>query len=166
MPSLIINNAPTSPGLLDQPNEVLHMIVSYLPDRSFIKFADEDGVRRRVHQYLVVAQVCQRLRTVVLQADFWLDPQIPLFLHRSREGTLFRSFNCCGRNFGGRFIESIVGWRQFCKVSLEKDGVDFLEPWNATDDRFVRKLVLAEYWDCILVWAHACEYGAQISQLM
>ena len=75
MPSLIINNAPPSPGLLDQPNEVLHMIVSYLPDRSFIKFTDEDGVRRRVHQYLVVAQACQRLRTVVLQADFWLDPK-------------------------------------------------------------------------------------------
>ena len=40
----------------------------------FVKFVDEDGVKRNVSQYLVVAQVCKQLRRVVLEADFWQDP--------------------------------------------------------------------------------------------
>src|SRR5271156_577785 len=79
MSSVIINNAPRSPGLLDQPNEVLQIIVGFLPKRSFIKFVGEDGVRRKVSQYLVVAQVCQRLRTAVLEADFWQDPDFAFY---------------------------------------------------------------------------------------
>jgi len=75
MSSLIINNAPQSPGLLDQPNEVLQMIVRIVSlNNTFVKFVDQNGERRQLCQYLVLAQVCRRLRTVVLEADFWQDP--------------------------------------------------------------------------------------------
>jgi len=75
MSSLIINNAPRSPGLLDQPNEVLQMIVRIVSlNNTFVKFVDQNGEPRQLCQYLVLAQVCRRLRTVVLEADFWQDP--------------------------------------------------------------------------------------------
>jgi hypothetical protein len=66
-------DAPPS-HLLDQPNEVLHMIVGFLPQDSYVKFVDQDGIKRKISQYLVLAQVCKRLRMVVLVADFWQDP--------------------------------------------------------------------------------------------
>jgi len=40
----------------------------------FVKFVDEDGIKRNVSQYLVLAQVCRRLRRIVLAADFWQCP--------------------------------------------------------------------------------------------
>jgi len=49
------------------------MIVGLLPYNGFVKFVDEEGVKRNVSQCLVVAQVCRQLRRVVLAADFWQD---------------------------------------------------------------------------------------------
>ena len=74
MSTSIVDNASHSCGLLDQPNEVLHMIVAFLPHHRFVKFVDQDGVKRNVSQYLALAQVCKRLRRVVLEADLWQDP--------------------------------------------------------------------------------------------
>jgi len=77
MPSSRVHPPPVS--LLDQPNEVLHMIVGYLPNpydySSFVKYVDEKGITRDVSQYLVLAHVCKRLRTVVQEADLWHDPE-------------------------------------------------------------------------------------------
>jgi len=67
-------NAPRSCNLLDQPNEILHMIVGFLPTKVFVQFVDDDGIKRHASQYLVLAQVCKRLRRVVLAADFWKEP--------------------------------------------------------------------------------------------
>lgn len=75
MSTPIIDHAPPSRGLLDQPNEILHMIIGLLPTMiEFVKFVDEDGIKRNVSQYLVLAQVCRRLRRIVLAADFWQRP--------------------------------------------------------------------------------------------
>jgi len=74
MSTPIMDHAPPSRGLLDQPNEVLHMIVGFLERIPFVKFVDEDGIKRKVSPYLVLAQVCMRLRRIVLAADFWQHP--------------------------------------------------------------------------------------------
>ena len=77
MPSPTIH--PPSASLLGQPNEVLHMIVGHLPNpydyTSLVKYVDEKGITRDVSQYLVLAHVCKRLRTVVQEADLWHDPE-------------------------------------------------------------------------------------------
>jgi len=75
--SKVLENSPRSCGLLDQPHEVLFLIVGFLPRYGFVKFVDEDGIKRNVSQYLVLAQVCERLRKVVLAADFWQESDFP-----------------------------------------------------------------------------------------
>ena len=90
MPISMVDGAPRPRGLLDQPNEVLHMIIGFLPDVRFVNFVDEGGIKRNVSQYLVLAQVCQQLRRVVLAANFWQDPEFcfsDLVKGRALDGT-------------------------------------------------------------------------------
>ena len=92
-----------SRGLLGQPIEILHMVVGYLPD-DVVKFVDDAGTKRKISQYLVLAQVCKRLRTVVLATDFWQDGFCfsKLLEERKREGTDHsRAFFTQGIRVGG-----------------------------------------------------------------
>jgi len=44
IPTLVPRDAPRSCNLLDQPNEVLQMIVGFVPEFIFVKFVDQDGM--------------------------------------------------------------------------------------------------------------------------
>jgi hypothetical protein len=65
--------------ILDLPNEVLHKILSFLPDPSSadsqVWYEDEDGKLLKVSQPLLLRSVSRRFRTIVYELDFWYDYQ-------------------------------------------------------------------------------------------
>src|SRR5271154_266973 len=72
-----MSNNPTPTSLiLSIPNEILHHILSFLPDlshgRPFIQF-QLNGEDYEASQMLVLRSVCRLFRAITAELDFWYD---------------------------------------------------------------------------------------------
>jgi F-box domain len=66
-----------TPFILSIPNEILHHILSFLPDLSSSEpfvYYKADGKDYRVAQMLVLRSVCRKIRDITPELDFWYDP--------------------------------------------------------------------------------------------
>src|ERR1700685_636952 len=72
---MISNPAPT-PLILSIPNEILHRILTFIPDLSsgepFIQF-QLNGEDYEAPQILVLRSVCRLFRAITAELDFWYD---------------------------------------------------------------------------------------------
>ena len=75
--SISVSRPLQTPFILSIPNEILHHILSFLPDLSrdepFVHYKS-DGKDYRVAQMLVPRSVCRKFRDITPKLDFWYDP--------------------------------------------------------------------------------------------
>jgi hypothetical protein len=64
--------------ILDFPNELLHMIISYIPLRIIVLYSEENGRRRYVSQILILMSTCHCFRAFCYEIDFWLGEEFTI----------------------------------------------------------------------------------------
>jgi F-box domain len=93
-----LSRPPSTPYILSIPNEILHHILSSLPDLSrdepFVQY-NSDGKDYEVAQILVLRSVCRKFRAVTADLGFWYDAEF-LFADlatREQVGSFMRPYD-------------------------------------------------------------------------